>query len=141
MTPTPLRRQDLVHPELSFKIVGVLLNVYGQLGHGLYEKTYQKATAIGLNQTGLKYTEQLYAPIIFEGKVVGKNYFDFLVENLVVVELKRGDKFTKAHIDQVYNYLVAKNLQLGILAYFGSSGLHYKRIVNIKQGSIIQRNS
>lgn len=131
MTPTVLKRQDLIYPELCFKIVGVLLNVYGALGYGLYEKTYQKAVAVGLAKSNLLFIEQLYAPIMFENKIVGKNYFDFLVENKVVVELKRGDKFSKAHIDQVYNYLVAKKLQLGILAYFSPSGLHYKRIVNI----------
>jgi GxxExxY protein len=131
MTPAILKRQDLIYPELSFKIVGVLFNVYGQLGYGLYEKTYQKAVALGLKQVGIKFVEQLYAPVTFENKVVGKNYFDFLVEDKIVVELKRGDKFTKAHIDQVYNYLVAKNLKLGILVYFGPRGLHYKRILNI----------
>ncbi len=115
---------------MSYKIVGVLFNVYGQLGYGLYEKIYQKAVALGLKKERLNFSEQLYAPIIFEGKVVGKNYFDFLVEGKVVIELKRGDKFAKAHIDQVYNYLVAKNLYLGILAYFGPNGLHYKRILN-----------
>jgi len=141
MTPAILRRQDLIHPDLGYKIVGVLLNVYGQLGYGLYEKTYQKAVALGLKKIGFKYIEQLYAPIIFEGVVVGRNYFDFLVEGLVVVELKRGDKFTKAHIDQVYNYLVAKNLELGILAYFGPNGLHYKRILNIKPKSITRPTS
>lgn len=130
MTPTVLKRQDLVCPDLSYKIVGVLLNVYS-LGHGLYEKTYQKACAIGFSLVGLSYTEQLYAPVFFEGKVVGKNYLDFLVDGKVAVELKRGDKFCKAHIDQLYNYLVANNLQLGILAYFGPNQLHYKRIVNL----------
>ena len=132
-----LRRDDLVLPDLSYKIVGVLLNVYGQLGYGLYEKTYQKAAAIGFGQVNLKYVEQLYVPIMFEGKIVGKNYLDFVIENQVAVELKRGDKFVKAHIDQLYNYLVAHNLQLGILVYFGPQRLHYKRVVNIhkKPGS------
>ena len=129
---TNLRRDDLVLPELSYKIVGVFLNVYGQLGYGLYEKTYQKAVALGFKMAGFKFTEQLYAPIIFEGQVVGKNYLDFVVEEQVAVELKRGDKFVKAHIEQLYNYLVAHNLQLGILVYFGPNRLHYKRIVNVK---------
>jgi GxxExxY protein len=132
MTPAILKRQDLVYPDLCYKIIGVLLNVYDQLGYGLYEKTYQKAVAIGLANVGLKFSEQVYAPIMFEGKVIARNYFDFLVEGSVVVELKRGDVFVKAHINQVYNYLVAMNLQLGILAYFAPNRLHYKRIVNIK---------
>src|SRR4051812_26045783 len=96
-----LRRNDLILPDLSYKIVGVLLKVYGELGYGLYEKTYQNAVAVGLIQAPLKYTEQLYAPVIFGGKVVGKNYLDFVVEGKVAVELKRGDKFVKAHIDQL----------------------------------------
>jgi GxxExxY protein len=132
MQGTTLRRDDLVLPDLSYKIVGVLLNVYGQLGYGLYEKTYQRAVAVSLGQESLKFVEQLYVPIIFEGKVVGKNYLDFLVEDKVAIELKRGDKFVKAHIDQLYNYLVANYLELGILVYFGPQRLHYKRIVNLK---------
>lgn len=131
MTPAILQRQDLVHPDLGYKIVGVLLNVYGQLGYGLYEKAYQKACALGFNKVGLSFVEQLYAPVVFEGIVVARNYLDFVVEGLVAVELKRGDKFVKAHIDQLYNYLVANNLQLGILVYFGPNRLHYKRILNI----------
>lgn len=63
--------------------------------------------------------------------MVGKNYFDFLIEGNVILELKRGNKFAKGHIDQVYNYLKVKNFKLGILAYFGSAGLQYKRILNI----------
>ena len=34
-------------------------------------------------------------------------------------------------IDQVYAYLRASNLQLGILATFTTQGVAYKRIVNI----------
>ena len=131
MTPAILKRQDLVYPDLSYKIVGVLLNVYGQLGYGLYEKTYQKAVAAGLKKEGLKFKEQLYVPVKFENKVVGRNFLDFLVEDVIALELKRGDKFVKAHIDQLYNYLVANNMKLGILVYFGPQRLHYKRILNI----------
>jgi GxxExxY protein len=131
MTPTTLLRSDLLYPDLSYKIVGVLIEVHKQLGFGFNEKTYQNAVAVGLKKAGLKYIEQLYAPVMLENKVVGKNFFDFLVEDKIVVELKRGDKFARAHIEQVYNYLVAKKLQLGILAYFGPRNLHFKRIVNI----------
>ena len=125
-------RSDLVHKELCFKIVGILLAVYNELGYGHLEKVYQKAIALALAKAGLKFVEQLYAPIIFEGKIVGKNYFDFLIEDSVVLEIKKGDYFVKSHIDQVYQYLIARNLQLGILAYFAPRTVHWKRIVNLK---------
>lgn len=133
MAPSILQRNDLVEPELCYKIVGVFFHVYGALGHGHAERVYQRAVAEGFRNVGLQFVEQLYAPIFFNNKIVGKNYLDFCVENRVVVELKRGDRFVKAHIDQVYNYLVAKKLQLGILVYFGPSRMHYKRIVNLPQ--------
>ncbi len=121
----------LVYPDLSYKIIGVVLDVYSTLGPGLLEKIYQKATAVKLTTIDLKFIEQLYSPIIFEGKRVGINYFDFLVEEKIVLELKRGNKFSKAHIDQLFNYLVSKDLKLGLLVYFGSQQVHYKRILNI----------
>jgi len=49
----------------------------------------------------------------------------------VVLEIKRGDYFSKVYIDQVYQYLASNNLQLGLLAYFAPRRVHWKRIVNI----------
>lgn len=126
-----LRRGDLVYPELSFQIIGVLFDVYNELGNGFDEKIYQRATAEGLRQQRLNFQEQVYVPLIYKGKNVGRNYFDFLIDNVIVLEIKKGDRFSKTHIDQVLQYLKTKNLKLGILAYFAPRKLHYKRIVSI----------
>lgn len=75
----------------------------------------------------------MYLPFI-KGKK-WEPIFDFFIEGdggNVVLEIKKGDHFSKSHIDQVYQYLVSKDLKLGILAYFAPRGVHYKRIVNIK---------
>ncbi len=124
-------REDLVHKELCFKIVGILLEVYNQLGYGHPEKVYQRAIAVALAKAGLKFVEQLYVPVVFKEKVVGKNYLDFVIEDAVVLEIKKGDYFVKSHIDQVYQYLVSHHQQLGILAYFAPRTVHWKRIVNL----------
>ena len=126
-----LKREDLLYPELSYQIIGVLFDVYNKLGYGLSEKTYQNATVVAFKNAGLKFREQVYVPFIYQGKNIGKNYLDFLVEEAVVLEIKKGDRFIKAHIDQVFQYLVSNKLQLGILAYFAPRNLHYKRIVNL----------
>lgn len=41
---------ELLYKELSYKIVGVLFNIYNELGYGYQEKYYQKATASGLKK-------------------------------------------------------------------------------------------
>lgn len=95
------------------------------------EKIYQKAIAAALKNSGLKFREQVYAPLFYQGQRVGINYFDFLIENKLVLEIKKGDKFVKVHIEQLYQYLVVSKLKLGILAYFAPRNLHFKRIVNL----------
>ncbi len=128
-----LQRQDLVYPELSYQIIGVLFDVYNSLGNGFDEKVYQRAIAAALEKQRLRFQEQVYAPILYEGKNIGRNYFDFLIEKKVVLEIKRGDRFAKSHIDQVRQYLQINNFKLGVLAYFAPNKLHYKRIVNLYQ--------
>jgi GxxExxY protein len=124
-------REDLVYKEDCYKIVGVLMDVQNELGHGYEEKTYQKAVGVALKKAGYIFIEQLYAPVQFEGIVVGKNFFDFLIDDRIVLEIKRGDHFARAHISQLHKYLVTKKLKLGILAYFAPRGIHYKRVVNL----------
>ena len=124
-------RSDLLYPELSYQVVGVLYDVYNQLGHGLAEKVYQNAISVGLKNSKLKFKEQVYEPMTYMGEKIAINYFDFLIEDKLILEIKRGDKFSKSHIEQLYQYLVNKKLKLGILAYFAANSLHFKRIVNI----------
>jgi hypothetical protein len=43
---------DLLYPELCYKIVGVLFDVYNSLGNGHQEKVYQRAVAGGAEGEG-----------------------------------------------------------------------------------------
>lgn len=126
-----IRRQDMVQPELSYRIVGALFDVYNALGHGLLEKTYQRAVAEALKNRGLAFKEQVPVPIAFQGVEVGKQYLDFLIEDKVILELKQGDRFKKGNLDQVNAYLKSGNKQLAILANFTKEGVLFRRIVNI----------
>lgn len=127
-----LIKKDILYPELSYKIIGILYEVYNELGYGYQEKYYEKAIAKLLEQEGLNYKEQLHVPLKFKNEKIGDYFLDFLIEDKIVVELKKGDKFSKKNIDQVYEYLKVKNLKLGIIAQFTSTTLKFKRIVNIK---------
>jgi len=125
-----LKRNDLAFPELSYKIVGALFEVHNDLGPGHHEKYYQKALAEELKRQNLIFQEQVYAPLLFKEENIGKYYLDFLIDDKIVLEIKKGDRFSKRHINQVLAYLKIKNLKLGILANFGQNGVQFKRIVN-----------
>lgn len=79
---------------------------------------------------GRKYKEQVCYPMIFKGTKVGNYRLDFLIEEKVVLEIKKGNAFSKKYINQILSYLKISGLKLGILANFGSTGVKFKRIIN-----------
>lgn len=125
-----VKRKDLLYPNLSYKVVGVLFEVYKELGSGYKEKYYQRAVSKELRNKKIKFEEQISIPLEYKGDKIGKAVADFLIEDKIVLEIKRKGIFSYRNIDQVVSYLKAFNLKLGILANFTSEGVKYKRILN-----------
>lgn len=128
---TELRRKDLIYPELSYQITGALFEVFEALGYRYKELHYQRALAKVLKETNIPFKEQVSTPVMFRGEVIGRYIFDFLIDNKIVLEIKRGDNFQHEDIQQVVNYLKSANIKLGILARFSSKGVKTKRILNL----------
>jgi len=127
-----LRRKDLIYPKLSYEIVGILFEVYRQLGSGYREKYYQQAIASELKKQSYHFGEQVFIILNYKNNKIGKLFLDFLIENKIVLEIKKDDNFSRKNIEQVYSYLKAHNLKLGIIANFTKEGVKYKRILNLK---------
>ncbi|TAL63157.1 MAG: GxxExxY protein [Bacteroidetes bacterium] len=134
-----VRKDDLLYPELSYQIVGILFEVYNTLGYGYLEKYYQKAIAALLRKLKINFTEEEIVEVKVGDEIVASGRADFIIEEKIILEIKKGNSFRKTNIDQLHSYLKMKNLELGILANFTSTGLLYKRIVNIQTATI--RNS
>ncbi len=123
---------ELIYPELSYKIVGILFKVHSKLGGKYQEKYYQRAVALALKEEGLSYEKEIVVDLTFNGEKIGKYFLDFLIEDKVVLELKATPRFNREDFRQVAAYLKAKKLKLGILANFRGEQLTYKRILNSK---------
>jgi len=122
----------ILYPGLSYQIVGILFQVYNELGPGYKEKFYERAIAVSLTKGSLIYKNQVPYKITFQGRFIGINYLDFLVENKIILELKKGDYFSKKSIEQVNAYLKVTGLKLAILAQFTSQGVRFIRLLNIR---------
>ena len=127
-----LERTDLVYPELCYQVMGILFDVWKEVGYGHKERMYQQAVANGLREAKLVIQEQLPTKVLYKDKPVGLYYFDFLIEGKIILELKTRNYFSKQDLDQIYAYLKASDLKLGVLALFTRSGVKYKRIVNVE---------
>jgi GxxExxY protein len=124
-------KTDLIYPELSYKIIGIMFEVYNNLGPGHKEIYYQKAIAVAFRKNKIKFEEQVLVPLKYLNEKIGRYFLDFLVENKIVLEIKRGDRFSRRDIEQLYSYLKAKNLKLGLLINFTNGGVKFRRILNL----------
>ncbi|MEI6378079.1 MAG: GxxExxY protein [Candidatus Falkowbacteria bacterium] len=126
-----MKEEKYLYKELSFSIVGAAYDAYNQLGVGFKEKHYQKAMAELLKTRNINFREQVPWEIKINDKIIGRYFFDLLIENSIVVELKKGDYYVRGNIDQVKSYLSATGLKLAILINFTSKGVKFLRIINI----------
>jgi GxxExxY protein len=125
-----VRNENLLFPELSYAIIGCAFDVYNELGSGHHEKFYQRALAKSFQDKNLSHKQQIGFPLTYHGEVIGERILDFLVEDTIIVEIKKGSIYSKKNIDQVLEYLALTELKLAILISFGQTNVSFKRIVN-----------
>lgn len=122
----------VVYPELSYKIVGILFDVWREIGYSHKEKYIQSAIESALQNNNIVFKRELKSDLKFKDDKIGTYFLDFLIDNKIVLEIKKRNYFSKNDIEQVYNYLKTTGLQLGIIAHFTKDGVKFKRILNIK---------
>jgi GxxExxY protein len=122
---------ELIHQELTYKIRGVLFDVYNQLGPNLPERFYQAAIAIGLEGNGIPCQTEKQFEVIYRGIEVGRYFVDVWVnEGDVLLELKVASEILPIHKAQILNYLKITGTDLGLLVNFGGDSLVVERLPN-----------
>lgn len=110
---------DILHKELTDKIIDAFFEVYDQLGYGYLERVYQNSLYFELIAKGHKIEAQKEIRIYYKGREVGIYYADLLVDDLVILELKAAEIITDAHEAQVINYLRGTDKEVGYILNFG----------------------
>lgn len=123
---------EIIYADLSYKIIGILYDVFNEVGFGHKEMYYQNAIKVAFTNNKIQFQEQVPVSLKYQDSKIGQFYLDFLIDDKIVLEIKKDNVFKKANIDQVFSYLKTTNLKLGILANFTRNGVKVKRIVNIK---------
>lgn len=121
--------EKILYKDLSYKIVGLAIQVRKELGFGFLEKVYENSLMILLEESGIEAKQQFPIKVNFHGRIVGDYIADILVEDRIILELKAQDKIIDIHKAQTLNYLRATNLRLAILLNFGKDRLEHERLV------------
>ena len=129
--------EEYKYKETTGKIIGAAMQVHKVLGSGFQEVIYQRALEIELPYFGLNFSREFEMPIFYRNQQIGTRRVDFLIEEVISVELKAIIKLEDVHLAQAINYLEAYNLEVGLLINFGSKSLEFKRLINSKYHAAI----
>ncbi|OGH19619.1 MAG: hypothetical protein A2868_01745 [Candidatus Levybacteria bacterium RIFCSPHIGHO2_01_FULL_40_15b] len=120
----------ILYKELSYEIVGALFDAFKSLGSNYQERYCQRAVEKFLLKRSIPFKREVLIDIILDGEKIGHHFLDFMINGSIILEIKKGNRPSMSDIKQVLMYLKTTGLKLGILAYFGSNGVKYKRIIN-----------
>ncbi len=122
---------ELVHPELSYEVRGVLFHVYNTLGPMLNEEYYEEAIAIGLDKRQIRCETEKAFEVYYEGERVGLYYVDVWIEGgKILLEIKVAPSIQRIHKAQAISYLKVTDADLAILVNFGGASLQAERLPN-----------
>lgn len=125
---------------LTGKIIGCAMRVHSALGNGFQEVIYQRALEIEMADLGISFSREQVMPVYYKNQQIGTRRVDFLVEDVVSLELKAITVLEDVHLAQAINYLEAYELEVGLLINFGAKSLQYKRLANRKFRQSAQGN-
>jgi GxxExxY protein len=105
--------------DLSSTIIGAAIEVHRTLGPGLLESAYEQCLARELSLRNIPFQQQTSLPVNYKGTRLDCGYrLDFLVADLVVVEVKAIDALLPIHQAQLLSYLKLGGWKLGLLINF-----------------------
>jgi GxxExxY protein len=105
--------------EITSAVIGSAIEVHRTLGPGLLESAYQFCLAFELRTAGRLFEAQKPLPLVYKGNHLDCGYrLDFVVDGLVVVDVKCADALAPIHSAQLLTYLKLTNCPAGLLINF-----------------------
>lgn len=89
---------------------------------------YQEALEKEFTLRGIPFEREKELVINYKGYTLTKTFrADFICYNKIILELKAVKEFTDEHYAQIYNYLRASGMDLGLLINFGTASIEFQR--------------
>ena len=121
-----MSRAALIEEDLTRSIIGAFYRVYRTLGYGFLEHVYVLALERELLARGHRVAREVSVTILYDGVELCSQRLDMVVDDKVVVETKSTYDLHPAAQRQLYNYLRASRLEVGLLLHFGREPEFYR---------------
>jgi GxxExxY protein len=125
--------EEMIHEELTGKIIGAAMDVLNELRPGLDEKLYERAMIIELKWRGHSLSIQKAFPVSYRSELIGNLIPDLIVDDAVIVDPKVVSCFTDTRVAQMFGYLNITGLDLALLLNFKNARLEWKRVLRPRE--------
>lgn len=112
--------------DLTYKINGACIEVHKILGSGLAEIVYHKALEEEFRIRDIQFKSEFVIPVFYKDRNLECDFkCDFLVEDLIVLEIKAVTQIMDIHKSQVLNYMNLLKVPKGILINFNVKNIYH----------------
>jgi GxxExxY protein len=118
----------LLEEKLTHSILRAFYDVYNELGYGFLEHLYVLALERELLSRGHQVSREVGVCVLYKGEELGYQRMDLVVDGKVIVETKSTEDLHKSATRQVYNYLRATQMEVGLLLHFGPEPRFFRLI-------------
>ncbi len=117
---------DETEERLFFSAIGAFYEVYNVLGFGFLESFYVRALEWELRERGHDVGREVGIRMGYKHLDLGIQRLDLIVDGRLVIEAKSTALLPPFSSRQIFNYLRASNLELGLLLHFGPKPAFHK---------------
>ncbi len=114
--------------EETHRIIGCAFGVLNEIGHGFYEKIYEKALVVEFQPQGIPYQQQRCSDVRYKKHPVGFDVPDLIAFDQVIVETKKIERITDQERGKMINYLKITGLGVGLILNFKHPKLEFERV-------------
>ena len=104
---------------VAHKVIGAAIRVHRAIGPGCFESVYESCLDREFREAELAFERQVEIPVSYRGDEVSPAFrADFVVDGVLLVELKAVERIHPVHEAQVLTYLRLSGLKQGLLINF-----------------------
>ena len=103
---------------LAYAVIGAAIEVHRLLGPGFLEEVYHKALKVEFEMRGIPHKSKHPVAVTYKGRPIGEGQLDFLVGDVLIIELKAVQNLAPIHESQVMSYLKMTKHPLALLINF-----------------------
>ena len=132
--------KNFLYKDLTYQIRGACFWIWKEFGSAFKETIIHKALVKELQKRKLSIETNKRIDIYYDNEKIGSYIPDLIVNDLILIELKRKPFLTLQDKQQFWRYLKASKYKLGLLINFGDKGLEILRRIYDKARQIRKDN-